>query len=175
MDSIDKDKVFISINVVCFLLSLLGIVFSIMWIKLGKASKAWYEVYESAIGAIEKHKDFASEKAIEVGAFCYNRLDGYKEIKISNSVFSGKAGEFSPSKINIGIGQVFLVTWLIIGFVHSLIAGYSFHELYPDTFGDTLISVFGFVILFLTTLIMGSPMIFKSGTIDWFRTYRKPD
>ncbi|MEQ9287688.1 MAG: hypothetical protein RIG77_12300 [Cyclobacteriaceae bacterium] len=170
-----NDTLFISVNIVCFVLSLLGITFSIMWIKMGKGSKAWYEVYESAIGAIERHKDYATKEARKIGGFSYNRLEGYRDIKLANSIFSGRAGEFSPSRINIGIGQVFLIVWLVIGVSHTLMTAFRVHNLYTDSFYDTLIGISGIILLVVTTLIIGSAKLFKSEAIDWFRTYRKPD
>ena len=35
-------------------ISLIGLVFSIIWIIMAKASKAWYEIYEKMITEIEK-------------------------------------------------------------------------------------------------------------------------
>jgi len=175
VDSFKDDTIFISVNVVCFALCLLGITFSIMWIKMGKGSKAWYEVYESAIGAIERHKDYATKEARKIGGFSYNRLEGYRDIRLANSIFSGRAGEFSPSRINIGIGQVFLIVWLIIGFSHTLIIAFRVHDLYTNMFYDTVVAISGIILLVGTTLVIGSPKLFKSEAIDWFRTFRKPD
>jgi len=36
--------------VMCFI----GVIFSCLWIMMGKGSKAWYEIYENAITAISK-------------------------------------------------------------------------------------------------------------------------
>ena len=57
----DKDNQLIYFDEECWkchifamLIALLGVVFSRLWICLAKASKAWVEVYETAIRAIEK-------------------------------------------------------------------------------------------------------------------------
>jgi hypothetical protein len=133
-----------------------------MWIKMGKASKAWYEVYEHAIMAIEKDKAYATRKARKIGGFRYKRLKGYRDIELSNGIFSGLAGKFSPSKINIGIGQVFLITWLVVGVCHTIIAAFRIHHLYPGAFYDTIFGILGIILLVVTTLAIGSPKLFKS-------------
>lgn len=98
-------------NLVAICISCVSIIFSILWIGMAKGSKAWYEVYESAIVKFENNY---SELGIE---------DDYKmgNMKLEDkddSLFSTKAGGYSPSKINIAIGQVSLIIWIIICFFH---------------------------------------------------------
>lgn len=161
-DSLEKDTIFISVSIVCFALSLLGITFSIMWIKMGKSSKAWYEIYEHAIKAIETDKVYATRKARDIGGFGYKRLKGFEDIELSNGIFNGLAGRFSPSKINIGIGQVFLITWLIIGVCHTIITAFRIHRLYPVAFYDKIFGILCIILLVATTIAIGSPILFKS-------------
>ena len=40
-------------NLLAYAIGILGLVFSCLWIMMGKGSKAWYERYENAISAFE--------------------------------------------------------------------------------------------------------------------------
>lgn len=46
----------ILIHEICSGISLIGLIFAIIWIMMGKGSKAWYELYENAICTIEREK-----------------------------------------------------------------------------------------------------------------------
>ena len=113
----DKDNQLIYFDEECWkchifamLIALLGVVFSRLWICLAKASKAWVEVYETAIRAIEKKlsKNNILKNYI---AFQYDNLPFYPQKgkhKFDTSLHSFKGGAFSPSRINIIIGYVAL-------------------------------------------------------------------
>lgn len=115
-------------NVAACLISTLGIVFSSLWIMMGKGSKAWYERYEQAIAAFESNEKYASEKIRDIGGFGYEQINKYEHKNINNCLFSGSGGAYSPSRINIAIGQISLVIWLGAFLFHILIAfaGISF-------------------------------------------------
>lgn len=89
---------------------LLGMLLSQLWIMMAKGSKAWYEVYEHAIYEIEHSSDYSS-------TIVTNKMTGdgviHGEVKCDEkpdtSLLSLKAGAFSPSKINIMIGQISFV------------------------------------------------------------------
>ncbi|MBO7597119.1 MAG: hypothetical protein J6T70_08770 [Bacteroidales bacterium] len=89
-------------------ISLLGIVLSVVWIYMMKGSKAWYEVYEKSIYAIEKELFNGKKRKYVEGEFA-------KEMsKQFNENFTGlHSGAFSPSKINILIGWIMLIVWII--------------------------------------------------------------
>lgn len=101
---------------------------SVLWICLAKASKAWVEIYETAIASIDKEEGFMPVMYKNVGGFHMENLamyganeftnDGAGNAQFSNNLFSCKGGLFSPSKINICIGQISLVIWLLIVIVH---------------------------------------------------------
>ena len=93
-------------------LALTGIIISILWIMMGKSSKAWYEVYESRICDIEARKEMGIEENYRMGEY------GSEAKTINNSLLSTKGGKYSPSKINIAIGQFSLVLWFLIGTFH---------------------------------------------------------
>lgn len=107
-------------------IAIMGVVFSILWICMMKGSKAWYEVYERAILAMDTQKDWIFDKELlECGAgFKQHRLPGYKlvrkndEPQFCDSLLSSKGGCYSPSKINIVIGQVSFLFWLLVAFFH---------------------------------------------------------
>lgn len=103
-------------NITCLLLSSVSIIFSVIWILMAKASKAWYEVYESAISKFE----YQHFKKINLP---YENIMGemiFQKDQRNDSIFSTKGGAFSPSKINIAIGQISLIIWIIVMISHSV-------------------------------------------------------
>lgn len=135
------------IHIGAMALSLIGLIFSIIWIMMGKGSKAWYEVYENAITEYEKkywnelgfpaRKDGLDTK-YRMGMMCAKELN--------STLTSVKGGAFSPSKLNIMIGQIFLIIWIIVFLVHT----YFFIENnFPnnDHLISLLIALFGTFIL----------------------------
>lgn len=86
---------------------LIGMLFSQLWIMMAKGSKAWYEVYEHAIFEIEHNSTYASEivtSKMQEDRVIHGEVISFE--KPDNSLFTMKAGAFSPSKINIMIGQI---------------------------------------------------------------------
>lgn len=123
-------------NLVECIIALIGIVFSVIWIIMGKGSKLWYEIYERAIGDIENKNNNTdgcnSNRKYVIIPTSYimgNYCNKYKDF-VDNSIWSTKAGQYSPSKLNIFIGQVLFVVWLIIFLSHFGILIYNF--VYPD-------------------------------------------
>jgi hypothetical protein len=97
------------------ILGTLGVLLSLLWIMMGKGSKYWYEVYLHKISLIEDdlslgiHPDFKSIST------------NIPEDKINKCIFSCKAARYSPSQINIALGQISLCVWIVILFVHFFI------------------------------------------------------
>lgn len=86
---------------------LIGMLFSQLWIMMAKGSKAWYEVYEHAIFEIEHNSTYASEivtSKMQEDRVIHGEVISFE--KPDNSLFTMKAGAFSPSKIDIMIGQI---------------------------------------------------------------------
>ena len=114
-----KEKPFsIGTNVLCIALCVISAIFSMLWIYMFKGSKAQYELCERAIANYEQRElnipyDYA------MGTLRYN------EIEFDDNLLSTKAGKFSPSKINIVIGQVSLWLWIYCFLFHL---GISFRE-----------------------------------------------
>ena len=115
-----KERPFsIGMNVLCIALCVISAIFSMLWIYMFKGSKAQYELCERAIANYEQR-----ELNIPYG-YAMGTLK-YDEIEFNDNLLSTKAGKFSPSKINIVIGQVSLITWLATIIFHI---GYLFSEL----------------------------------------------
>lgn len=94
--------------------SVIGIIISVLWIVMAKASKSWFEVHEFGIMYLEKLMGIPYPFAM--GNFA--KLKRFDEPKLSNCLLSCKGGRFSPSKINIVIGQLLLIVWIFcLGYV----------------------------------------------------------
>ena len=107
--------------IACFI-ALIGVVFSLLWIAMAKASKAWVEVYEQSIVAIEK-KMTKGTVLDDIAGFQYVNLEEYVNVKtpkFDRKYYSQKGGAFSPSKINIAIGQISFCIWVMISVIHFL-------------------------------------------------------
>ena len=113
-------------NVYGFGFACVGIFLSLLWIMLAKGSKAWYERYESAISHFFELADLSKEaKAgmVEEGAdgiiaFAYGDNFSAYSSPVSNWLFNTKGGAYSPSKINIAVGHLSLISWLAVAIVH---------------------------------------------------------
>ena len=75
-------------NFIECMISLVGIVFSVIWIMMSKGSKAWYEIYEKAIANIEHSiKDstifIEVPKEYKMGNYCKQYND-----HINNNILS---------------------------------------------------------------------------------------
>ena len=102
--SSDRSKILLFVG---FVILLLGILLSQLWILMAKGSKAWYEMYEQAIYKIEHSEKYASKVVINdmaSDAVVHGDIENPKEI--NNCLSSTKAGAYSPSKINVMIGQL---------------------------------------------------------------------
>lgn len=101
-------------NITAIALGSISTIFSILWICMAKSSKSWYEVYETAITKLEN--DYGDILKIP-----NNYIMGEMNVdisKIDKNLFTTKAGAFSPSKINIAVGQICAVIWIITTILH---------------------------------------------------------
>lgn len=103
----------------CCAISLLAIVFSIIWIMMAKGSKAWYEVYEKKICEIEKSKELKIPEDHQMGLKCI-------PWDLDQCLFSNHGGRYSVSKLNILIGKVLLINWTIVLIIHYIGAIYYY-------------------------------------------------
>ncbi|MGI5064453.1 hypothetical protein [Treponema putidum] len=135
-DSIKKDKPFSALfmpGAVPIVICLLGIIFSVLWIIMGKGSKAWYELYESNLAAMSDNPLFWKDKAEAESAldkiFCNKKTGRYTEYvfghlknrhndPIDKNLLSTVAGSFSVSKVNIMIVIISLKFFILALFFH---------------------------------------------------------
>lgn len=124
-----------------FGVALLGIVFAYFWTCMAKGSKAWFEMYEAAIGLfgdrirdMEDEEIATAEKAgrrvsrthVAATFAGFNHWDDdsfwerFKRQDRDVSCLTTCAGRFSPSKINIVIGIFSLGLWMTLAVGHLL-------------------------------------------------------
>ena len=117
----------IQAHLIAIFIASIGVILSVLWVYLAKASKAWVEVYEAAISSIDQKNNFMPTEFQTVGGFHMEKLPSFGSnesssdndcAKFSNNIFSCKGGTFSPSKINICIGQISLLIWALIITLH---------------------------------------------------------
>ena len=107
----ETDTSIIKINILCIVLCAVSALFSILWILMFKGSKAQFELCERAIANYEQ-KELKIPYGYAMGTLRHN------EIEFNDCLLNTKAGKFSPSKVNIVIGQVSLVLWSLCMFFH---------------------------------------------------------
>lgn len=98
-------------NEVAGFITLVGLVFSLIWVMMAKGSKAWFEVQEKRIIEIEKKLFDPEYDGYKMGDDC-----SLKEIDAC--IFSTKAGKYSVSRLNIFIGIVMSLIWVALFVVH---------------------------------------------------------
>lgn len=129
---------------ICCGLALAGFVFSLIWIMMGKGSKAWYEIYERRICEIEEEDDLGIPEKYRMGASTSPR-------EFDGNIFTNKAGKYSLSKLNIMIGHVLAIIWFIILVVHYVCAIINFNDTTIHTVILTLLPV-AFLVILVTAL-----------------------
>jgi len=105
------------LNMIAVFLGAISSFFSTLWIMMAKGSKAWYEVYETAIGYFEEEH----REALGLPAENVMGKMGIPKYLLNNCLFSDNAGAYSPSKINIIIGQACLIIWASITILHLIL------------------------------------------------------
>jgi bacitracin transport system permease protein len=156
-ERIDFFEGYLSNHIVGVLISLLGLVFSMLWVYLAKASKAWYEVYEAAIGALDSEQLYFLPY-IGISRFKVEKLPNYKtndNPMFDTRFFSSKGGVFSPSKINIAIGHVIFGMWAVILGLHSfsLSLKIDFVRSHKESFIQFLVFLLIFLLLIALLII----------------------
>ena len=158
-----------TLNNILLVICLVSVVFSCFCIMMAKGSKAWYEKYENAIDAFESNEDYMSEavlhsgelyeerykkedmkKQVGIGGFQCRKIKGYIPVDIKDHLFYCKAGAYSPSRINIAIGQVALILWCLAFIVHLIISFTGFEM--PESLYSKVIPIV-LMIVFVTVLM----------------------
>ena len=169
------------VNFSAFSVSLVGVVVSLFWIMMAKGSKAWYELYESAIGAFSvKYPDGCDLGVAMLSQHNWRKLiceahaidDKVKEESRAGCIFSLKGGPYSVSKINVGIGILSFVIWAALAVVHIIVAvRYSAADFNAalSTIKDAVTSPTGMLVALLL-VVVGLPLafaqLFKSGCLS---------
>lgn len=118
------------VNAIGFCICLIGVVLSLLWLMMAKGSKAWYERYEQAIEAFANSYPGQFENAMaRLDGFHWEKMPKYKAKPLSNWLCNSKGGEYSPSKINYGLGIVSFVIWSVLALAHVACAGCGFRPL----------------------------------------------
>lgn len=121
---------------------------------MGKGSKAWYEVYETAI------TEFENNNFIELGLPKENIMGMMKfpQKQRCDSIFSTNGGAFSPSRINILIGQVSLFLLIILDLIHLMIIQITMNH---RIFG--ILSILILIFTLTTSIVLLHSKKIKSG------------
>ena len=117
----ERESFSLKTNILCIVLCIVSAIFSMLWIYMFKGSKAQYELCERAIANYEKKLNFPIN--YRMGTLKYD------EIEFDDNLLSTKAGKFSPSKINILIGQVSLWLWIYCFLFHLGISFEGFKQI----------------------------------------------
>lgn len=117
-----SDEVYTTISMCGLLLLLIGMILSQLWIMMAKGSKAWYERYESAIYEIEHDEAFSQHIVVETmknKKIMHGNLPSHI---YDRNLFNTGAGAFSPSRINIFIGQFSWFILFLVFICHSVLS-----------------------------------------------------
>lgn len=112
----------IGYHVLALFLIVFGELFSVLWIAMAKASKAWVEVYEKAICVIEQKITYGEIE--NYASFGYHFFPDYrksKKNKFDTDFLTMKGGCFSPSRINILLGLLAVLVWGLLELFHLCI------------------------------------------------------
>ncbi len=114
------------LHVAGILVAFLGVILSELWVMMAKGSKAWYEIYENAIQTMENDTPFIQDvvKNEMLSKGLTNDSLPLPE-NTNDCLLCTEAGMFSSSKINIAIGQVSMVMWILVFVLHLLIFAFS--------------------------------------------------
>ncbi len=116
----------LNVHLIGFLISFIGCGFSIVWIYMAKASKKWYEVYENVITQLEDNAILAIPKRYRMGKYHAYNSSG-------DSIFSTEGGNYSPSRLNILIGQLSLIIFIFPGTFHLFEIFYKYGVIFVTT------------------------------------------
>ena len=168
-------------NFIAFSISLIGIVLSMLWIMMAKGSKFWFESYEAAIDLL-RNVGVEGYENVDVVALAgqsplaiithlrRNPENQYRTDKPSSCDFimDTHAGRYSVSKINIFLGMVSIVVWILIAALHICISHWgkmAFCHL-DHIINDPVIMIF--ILLSLIVILYGSAHLYlKSGDVDF--------
>lgn len=116
LDANTSQGAYTTIVIIGLLNLFVGMLLSQLWIMMGKASKAWYERYEQAIYELEHDNQFTMSVVTDVMKI-KKVMHGNLPLPspCDRNLFTTNAGAFSPSRINIFIGQL---SWALLFFAY---------------------------------------------------------
>lgn len=117
-------------------------ILSVLWIMMAKGSKKWFEVSEQAIYEFE-HEYRIKLRLPEKYIMGEMKLDARKR---NDSIFSQQAGYYSPSRVNIMIGQVTLILAVLLILMHLIYSRAFLHTT------DLLYGIVEIILPFLTLI-----------------------
>lgn len=118
------DGFYIWLHALSAALAAFAMMVSVLWIMMAKASKLWYERYEHAIDAFI---DFGGHKYVDAAlknnsgtwaGFKFHQIAGYEEPPSDKALETTRGGRYSPSRLNIVIGQLSLAIWMLVASWH---------------------------------------------------------
>lgn len=126
----DATPIFYILCAATMIAALLGYTFSVLWVKMAKGSKLWYERYENTLYKIERDPKYSQclvYESMDEDNLMHGSLQEANEP--SDSLKSTSAGAYSVSRINVIIGQVLMCVWfLLYVVVIALLLCYLPHE-----------------------------------------------
>ena len=160
--SFDENLAKWDFHVIACILALIGTAFSILWIAMAKGSKAWFECHEKAIVAIEKELVSTPCEKLYSG-FGYRHRPFFNGVDLDDSIYSCKGGAYSPSKINIALGQLSLAIWMSVFAFHMAVVLTFLFFCYQDScFCCCKFAIF--IVFFVLAIIAFMLLVFVSGT-----------
>lgn len=97
-------------NTLAILVTMIGMVVSILWVLMAKGSKAWYEDWENGIyqfiETFEENGSLKGEHLKWAGFHFRDQITIPGRKQPDHNLLTTRGGRFSPSRINIAIGQL---------------------------------------------------------------------
>lgn len=112
------------VHIIPLSLTMLGIIFSVLWILLAKGSKALQEVIEDTLSKVARCNEFWNSESITAcfsnhgKDFIFPNFSRFRTTTRSDFLFSLHGGSFSVSKINITIGIVSFIAFFMCNTAH---------------------------------------------------------
>lgn len=134
-------------HIVALVICYLGMIFSMLWIMMGKGSKYWYEKYEQAIDWYIYNSDIFGEISEEEP---YH--GNLPKIDTSENLFSTMAARYSVSRVNIAIGIIALIVYSFLTVIHFgevLDKNFEFLTRFQCAIFGVLQLIFAFTVMFM--------------------------
>lgn len=132
-------------------LSLLCLIFSMLWIMMSKGSKYWYERYEESLNALFEKSSLLNNTTENMPR--HGVLYHPSDERYSDNIFSTNAGGYSVSKVNITIGIIGVFVFSILNVIHFA----NFLSCLKRDFSNYQCALFGIAQMIL---IFGSTFLF---------------